>query len=306
MKILSIKFLHPRFWPNWLGLLLMRLSVYLPPSWQRIAGHLLGRFMRLFMKERERVAKRNLELCFPEMAEVERKKLLDENMLTMGMMPIETAISWWASDKNLEKRVEYHGLEHIQQALAKGKGVLLLTGHFTSMELGGRLIMLKQPCYVMFRELKSPLFNVVMMQQRQRHSEGTILQADMRGMLRALKKNKVVWYAPDQDFGRRTSVFARFFGINAATIPATARLAKMSGTSIVPFVPRRLPNGRYSIDIGPAWENYPTGDELADAQRVNDWVEAEIRKSPAQYLWVHRRFKTQPEGKGLFYKKDRP
>jgi len=143
----------------------------------------------------------------------------------------------------------------------------------------------------------------VMLHQRQRHSEGTILQADMRGMLRALKKNKVVWYAPDQDFGRRTSVFAKFFGIKAATIPATARLAKMSGAAVVPYVPRRLPNGNYSIDIGPAWENYPIGDELADAQRVNDWVEAEIKKSPTQYLWVHRRFKTQPEGKGLFYKK---
>ncbi len=303
MKILSKKFLHPRFWPNWLGLGLMRISVYLPKSWQLFAGHSLGRLMRLFMKDRERVAKRNLELCFPDMTPQARKNLLSENMLTMGMMPIETAISWWASDKSLEKRVEYRGLEHIQNALAKGKGVLLLTGHFTSMELGGRLIMLKQPCYVMFRELKSPLFNAVMMHQRQRHSEGTILQADMRGMLRALKKNKVVWYAPDQDFGRRTSVFAKFFGINAATIPATARLAKMSGTSIVPYVPRRLANGNYSIDIGPAWENYPSGDELADAQIVNDWVESEIRKSPMQYLWVHRRFKTQPEGKGLFYKK---
>jgi KDO2-lipid IV(A) lauroyltransferase len=302
MKILSKKFLHPRFWPNWLGLLLMRLSVYLPKALQLFAGHSLGRLMRLFMKDRERVAKRNLELCFPQMPPSEREKLLNENMLTMGMMPIETAVSWWASDKSLEKRVEYHGLEHIQNALAKGKGVLLLTGHFTSMELGGRLIMMKQPCYVMFRELKSPLFNAVMLQQRKYHSEGIVLQDDMRGMLRALKKNKVVWYAPDQDFGRRTSVFAKFFGINAATIPATARLAKMSGAAIVPYVPRHLPNGNYSIDIGPAWENYPTGDELADAQRVNDWVETEIKKSPAQYFWVHRRFKTQPEGKGLFYK----
>lgn len=258
--------------------------------------------MRLFMKDRERVARRNLELCFPQMPEEEREALLRQNMLTMGMMPIETAVSWWASDASLEKRVEYTGLEHLQAALAKGKGVLLLTGHFTSMELGGRLMMLKQPCYVMFRELKSPLFNAVMMQKRQHHSEGIVLQADMRGMLRALRKNKVVWYAPDQDFGRRTSVFARFFGVNAATIPATARLIKMSGAAVVPFVPRRLENGHYVIDIQPAWENYPSGDELADAQMVNDWVEAEVRKSPAQYFWVHRRFKTQPEGKGLLYK----
>lgn len=302
MTILQKRFLHPRFWPNWLGLALMRLSVILPASWQLAIGNSIGQLMWLFAKDRARIARRNLELCFPELTDLQRQDLLRRNMHTMGMMPLETALSWWASDETLAKRVDYQGLVHLQAALAKGKGVILLTGHFTSMELGGRLIMLKQPAYVMFRELKSPLFNAVMLKYRQFHSEGTVLQADMRGMLRALKKNKVVWYAPDQDFGRRTCVFAKFFGVQAATIPATARIAKMSGAAVVPYIPIRQPDGRYLIDIGPALENYPTDDELVDAQRINDWVESQVRRAPEQYLWVHRRFKTQPEGKGQLYK----
>ncbi|WP_238532297.1 lipid A biosynthesis acyltransferase [Methylophaga frappieri] len=280
----------------------MRLSALLPVMGQRFAGKVIGQMMWWFARDRADIAKRNLALCFPDLTPQQRHHLLHKTMQTMGMMPIETALSWWGSDEALAKRVDYHGLQHLQEALAKGKGVLLLTGHFTSMELGGRLILLKQPAYIMFRELKSPLFNAVMLKYRKYHSEGTILQADMRGMLRALRKNKVVWYAPDQDFGRRTSVFATFFGVKAATIPATARIAKMSGAAVVPYVPRRLANGRYQIDIGPALDNFPSDDELADAQRINDWVEQQVKLAPEQYLWVHRRFKTQPEGRGQLYK----
>lgn len=303
MKIFQTAFLHPRYWLNWMGLFLMRLSVFLPVQIQVWLGNLLGKLMWFFAKERMRIARRNLEMCFPEWSEKRREQLLRQTMQTMGMMPIETALSWWGTDKALAKRVEYIGLEHLEAAKARGKGVILLTGHFTSMELGGRLVILRQPTYVMFRELKAPLFNSVMLKYRNLHGEGIILQADMRGMLRALKKNKVVWYAPDQDFGRRNSVFATFFGVQAATVPATARIAKMSGASVLPYVPRRLPDGRYQIEFSPVLEHFPTGDELADAQRINDWVEVQVRKYPEQYLWVHRRFKTQPEGKGLLYKK---
>jgi len=302
MKIFQTQFLHPRFWPSWLGLLLMRLSVYLPGRIQVWIGKSLGALMRPFMSSRTRIARRNLQLCFPELSDSKREALVRQTMNTMGMMMIETAMSWWASDKTLRKRVRYQGLEHLEQAKAEGKGVILLTGHFTSMELGGRLIMLETPAYVMFRQLKNPLFNAVMMRSRTFHSEGIVLRDDPRSMLRALKKNKVVWYAPDQDFGKRRAVFAKFFGMQAATIVATARMVKMTGARIVPFVPRREADGSYTVTIGKAWEGYPTGDDLADAQRINDWLEQEVRRSPEQYLWVHRRFKTQPDGKGQLYK----
>lgn len=279
----------------------MRLSIYLPSWLQLLLGRLLAVVMRPFSRGRRRVARRNLALCYPDMPKAEREKLLNAHMNTLGMMMIETAMSWWASDKALAKRVRYQGLEHLEAAKAKGKGVILLTGHFTSMELGGRLIMLKTPAYVMFRKLKNRLFNAVMMRARTFHSEGIVLRDDPRAMLRALRKNKVVWYAPDQDFGPKLSLYAKFFGVQAATVPATARMAKMSGAAVVPFVPRREADGSYTITVSPALENFPSGDELADSQRINDWVEQEVRKSPEQYLWIHRRFKTQPDGKGHLY-----
>ncbi len=283
----------------------MRLSVYLPAKLQYRIGMLLGQLMQPFMRSRAKVVRRNLELCFPEMSDAEREYLVKKILKNTGMMMIETAISWWASDRQLRRRVTYEGLEHLEAAKAKGKGVILLTGHFTSMEIGGRLIMLQTPAYVMFRHLKNPLFNAVMMRSRIYHSEGIVMRDDVRAMLRALRKNKVVWYAPDQDFGPRNSIFAKFFGVTAATIPATARMVKMTGAEVVPFVPKRNSDGSYHIQIFPAWEAYPSGDDIVDAQRINDWIESQIRQMPEQYFWLHRRFKTQPDGKGRLYKKVR-
>lgn len=305
MNIFQKQFLLPRFWLSWLGLLLMRLSVYLPAKLQYRIGMLLGQLMQPFMRSRAKVVRRNLELCFPEMSDTEREDLVKKILKNTGMMMIETAISWWASDRQLRRRVTYEGLEHLEAAKAKGKGVILLTGHFTSMEIGGRLIMLQTPAYVMFRHLKNPLFNAVMMRSRIYHSEGIVMRDDVRAMLRALRKNKVVWYAPDQDFGPRNSIFAKFFGVTAATIPATARMVKMTGAEVVPFVPKRNSDGSYHIQIFPAWEAYPSGDDIVDAQRINDWIESQIRQMPEQYFWLHRRFKTQPDGKGRLYKKVR-
>jgi Kdo2-lipid IVA lauroyltransferase/acyltransferase len=305
MNIFQKQFLHPRFWLSWLGLLLMRLSVYLPAKLQYRIGMLLGQLMQPFMRSRAKVVRRNLQLCFPEMSDTEREYLVKKILKNTGMMMIETAISWWASDRQLRRRVTYEGLEHLEAAKAKGKGVILLTGHFTSMEIGGRLIMLQTPAYVMFRHLKNPLFNAVMMRSRIYHSEGIVMRDDVRAMLRALRKNKVVWYAPDQDFGPRNSIFAKFFGVTAATIPATARMVKMTGAEVVPFVPKRNSDGSYHIQIFPAWEAYPSGDDIVDAQRINDWIESQIRQMPEQYFWLHRRFKTQPDGKGRLYKKVR-
>ena len=303
MSVFKKQFLHPRFWISWLGLALMRLSIYLPVNMQLYSGSVIAFLMRPFVQSRKKIAARNLELCFPKLTVEECQKLLEANFRMMGMMLIETALSWWASDESLAKRVRYKGLEHLENALEEGNGVILLTGHFTSMELGGRLIMLKTPCHVMFRELKNPLFNAVMMRNRTFHSEGIVLRDDPRSMVRALRKNKVVWYAPDQDFGRKLSVFAKFFGVTAATVPATARIVKMSKAKVIPFIPRREADGSYLLTLGEPLENFPSGNDVDDAQYINNIIENEVRHSPEQYFWVHRRFKTQPEGKkGTLYK----
>lgn len=298
---LQWKYFAPRFWFNWLGLALMRLSLYLPAASRPLIARLIGKVFAKLASRKYFVAQRNIALCFPELSALEQNHLLQKNLQSLGMMTLETALSWWASDKSLAKMVDFTGLEHLQSALAQGRGVILLTGHFTNMELGGRLLMLQQPLHVMFHNLKNPLMNQVMLHYRQKHCEGSILQADLRGLLRALKANKVVWYAPDQDFGGKTSVFATFFGVTAATIIALSRLADRSGAVVVPFMPCRQADGRYLLQLCPALENYPCGDDLQDAQRINDWLEAQIRQYPEQYLWVHRRFKTQPDGRDHLY-----
>jgi len=298
----SWHFLHPRYWLSFVGLSLMWLSVFLPAQALVHLGRFASIIMRPLLRRKRFIAQRNLELCFPEMSEAQRHQLLENNQQAVGAMLFETALSWWASDARLEKRVTYTGLEHIDAALEKGKGIILLTGHFTSMEMGGRLIMLKHPCYVMFRRMNNLLFNAVMFKARTHHSEGIVLRDDPKSMIRALRKNKIVWYAPDQDLGHKTNLFAKFFNVTAASIPATARLAKISGAAVVPFVPRRDDKGHYTIDIGQALEHFPTGEDVADAQRINDWLEQEVRQSPEQYLWIHRRFKTQADGHGLLYK----
>lgn len=295
------KLLMPRLWLSWLGLALMRLSIYLPPASRSFIARYIGKGFARFARKKYLIAKRNIALCFPELSASEQQNLLQKNLQNIGMMPMETALSWWASDKTLAKTVDFEGLEHLQSALDKGRGVILLTGHFTSMELGGRLMMLQHPLHVMFHNLKNPLMNQVMLHYRKKHSEGSILQADIRGLFRALKANKVVWYAPDQDFGGKTSVFAKFFGVTAATIIALPRLAERSGAAVVPFMPCRQPDGRYLLKLFPALNNYPSGNDLHDAQRFNDLLETQIRQYPEQYLWVHRRFKTQPDGRGLLY-----
>lgn len=297
MKLFQKKFLHIKFIPSWIGLGLMRFAVYFPKRIQSMLGMGLGMLMRPFMGSRAHIARTNLAMCFPELSDAQREQILKQNMRILGMMIIEMGISWWMSDERLLKRVRYQGMENLEQAQQKGKGVILLTGHFTSMEIGGRFIMMKTPAYLMFRQLKNPLLNAAMVNARERVSGGILMHDDIRSMVRALRKNNTVWYAPDQDFGRRNSLFAKFFGHTAATIPATSKLAKMTGATVVPFVPKRELDGRYTITIDAAWEGFPSGDETADAQRINDWIEQKVRDMPEQYYWVHRRFKTQPDQK---------
>lgn len=297
MKEFQWQWLLPCFWLSWAGLLLMRLSIYLPVKTQLTLSSPLVLLMKPLMKERVTIAKRNLELCFPEMTEQQRAEVLAGNNESMAMLLFETARAWWASDRRLKKIVTYQGLEHIDNALSKGKGVILLTGHFTCMELGIRLMMDKLPCYVMYRQLKNPVFNRIMTNSRALYSEKTIVRGDPRVMVRSLRKNKVVIYAPDQDMGAKASVYATFFGVNAATVSATARIAKMSGAAVVPVIAKRELDGSYTITVSPALTNFPGGDDIADAQVINDFIEQAVRKTPEQYLWNHRRFKTQPDSK---------
>ncbi|MDS4020003.1 MAG: LpxL/LpxP family Kdo(2)-lipid IV(A) lauroyl/palmitoleoyl acyltransferase [Candidatus Competibacter sp.] len=302
-RLFDWHFLAPRYWPVWLGLGLMKCMAVLPFRWQLAAGGRMGRLLGKIARRRRRIAAINLELCFPEWSPAERNTLLEQHFAALGIGLFETAMAWWAPDEKLRGLARVEGAEHLERALAEGKGVILLTGHFTTLELGARFITWHQPFHAMYRSHKNPLYETVMRRERERRSRFPPLpHEDLRGLLRAFRKGRAVWYAPDQNHGRRNSVFVPFFGIPACTITATSRLAALSGAAVVPYFPRRLAGtAGYEVVILPALEHFPGGDVTADTHRINELLEHYVRRAPDQYLWVHRRFKTRPLGSPGLY-----
>lgn len=292
-------FLGLRYWPVWLGLGLMKMMAALPFRWQLAIGGRVGRWLGKIARRRRRIAEINLSLCFPDLSSSQRTALLEAHFAALGIGLFETAMAWWAPDAKLRGLARVEGAEHLERALARGKGVILLTGHFTTLELGARFITWHQPFHAMYRSHKNRLYETVMRRERERRSRLPPLpHEDIRGLLRAFKKGRAVWYAPDQNHGIRNSVFVPFFGIPTCTVTATARLATMSGAAVVPYFPKRLPGtAGYEIVVLPALDRFPSDDIEADTRRINELLEQHICQVPEQYLWVHRRFKTQPPGR---------
>lgn len=283
----------------------MKLISAWPYSWQLRLGQGIGRLGMRLARSRRRIAEINLAICFPHLSPSQRTALLKEHFAALGIGLFETALAWWGSDEKVSNLVQIEGLEHFDRAMAQGKGVILLTGHFTHLELGARFFSLHRPFHAMYRPHKNLLYETIVRQAREHRSRRrTLTRDDIRGMLRALRQGQAVWYAPDQNYGSKHSVFVPFFGEPALTITATSRLAQMSGAPVVPYFPQRLPGAAgYRLTILPALENFPGEDATADALRINRLIEEWISWIPEQYLWVHRRFKTRPPGCQSVYRK---
>lgn len=275
----------------------------LPGRMQRGLGRLLGRLSVGLAARRREIARTNLALCFPDRTTEERERILRAHFESLGIGLFETAMAWWASDRHLRGLVRYDGLEHLQTAMASGRGILLLTGHFTCLELGARFMTWHLPFHAMYRPHKNALYEAVMRRCRERQSQRPVLpRDDVRGTVRALRRGGAVWYAPDQNYGGTDTVFVPFFGVPASTITATARLATMGHALVLPYWPRRRDDGSgYEIVIEPPLDNFPGPDPTEDARRINALVERRVRCCPEQYLWVHRRFKTRPPGEASPY-----
>lgn len=299
-----IYFLHPRFWPLWLGMGLLWLVVQLPYRWLLVLGRGLGGVMYHLAGSRRRIAARNLELCFPELSVGERQRLLRENFASTGMTFFEMAISWWWPVERLKRLGTVEGLEHLRQAEADGQGVILMALHFTTLEMGGALLCMQQDMYGMYRAHKNPLFDFIQRHGREQRLLGAIERDDVRGMLKVLRAGGVVWYAPDQDYGAQRSLFVPLFGVQAATVTATSKFARLGRARVVPFTQTRLADGSgYKVTVHPALADFPGESEEADCLRINQWIEQAIRQQPEQYLWAHRRFKTRPAGEPKLYRK---
>jgi len=296
-------YLAPRHWPTWMAVGLLRLLIRLPYRWQLRLGAGIGRLMYRTMPSRRRIARTNIELSFPNLGREEREALVRGSFRSAGISVLESGLSWWGDEARLERLCHIEGLEHLRAAMARGKGVILLSAHLTCLEIGGRLLSHHHPFQVMYKQQRNPLFEQLLKRSRERHYRRAIQRHDVRGMIRSLKQGIACWYAPDQDFGRRNAVFAPFFGVPTATVTATSRFARLTDAAVVPFFPRRRADGSgYDLLLLPALEGFPSGDDLADTTRINALIEAQVRRAPEQYLWLHRRFRTRPEGEPEIYR----
>jgi len=276
----------------------------MPPRLGRLLVDPLGPLTYHLMARRRRIAQRNIERCFPELSAAEHEEMLRGTFRSLARMLIETAWCWSAPVARLKAITQVEGLENLQDAEESGQGVLLLTYHLTSVEMGGFIIGCTAQLQAsgMYRPLRNPVINWYQNRGRKRFAENMISKHDMRRAIRLLRSGGVLWYAPDQDFGRERSEFAPFFGIQTASLLATHRLPGMTGCVVVPMFPRYDNNsGRYTVSIEPALENFPSDDAVADLARVNAIMEEHVRRVPDQYWWIHRRFKTRPPGEPGFY-----
>jgi KDO2-lipid IV(A) lauroyltransferase len=283
---------------------LMRGMVRLPIDIQFRVMRAGGRLAKRFAKRRAEIGRVNLALCFPELDDTSRERLLEQHFESAAAGVAETMLGWWSSTDRLMGRSEIRGIQHLLDAVAKGRGVILLSAHFTTLEIGGRLLAESAPdlpLKAMYRPNENSTLEQVIRQQRQARFGEPIKRDDVRGVIRALRRGEIVWYASDQNYGHRYSVFAPFFGIPAATNTATSRLAGLTGAAVVPFFTRRLENDRYLQVFEPALADFPSDDALADATRINKLIEGWVRQAPDQYFWLHRRFKDRPEGESPVY-----
>ncbi|AHJ74316.1 Kdo(2)-lipid IV(A) acyltransferase [Kosakonia sacchari] len=290
--------LHPRYWALWFGVGMLWLVVQLPyPVIYRI-GCGIGRLAQRLMRRRARIAQRNLELCFPHMSETERQKMVAKNFESVGMGLMETGMAWFWSDRRMSRWMDVIDFEHVRSVQAQGRGILLIGVHFLTLEIGARMFGLNEPGIGVYRPNDNPVIDLLQTWGRMRSNKSMIDRKDLKGMIRALKAGDVVWYAPDHDYGPRASVFAPFFAVkDAASTSGTWMLARMSQACIVPFVPRRKPGGKgYELIILEPECSPPLDDAETTAAWMNKVVERCIMMAPEQYMWLHRRFKTRPEG----------
>jgi len=284
--------LKPKYWPTWFALGALRLFEPLPYPLLIALGGALGTLFAWLPLSFVRIARRNLELCFPEKSAAERATILRAHFRSVGIGLFETAMSWWSSDERIRKLSTLQGQEHLDAALARGRGVILLSAHFTTLEIGARSLTARGPTNVMYRPTRNEVLERFLARNRSRHAKRAIPRDDVRALITALKGNEAVWYAPDQAYRKKGAEMVPFFGIPAATNTATSRLARMTGAAVLPYFVERLPGSQgYRATIMPALDDFPSDNAAHDAQRFNELIESQARKVPEQYLWLHRRFK---------------
>ncbi|QUX98111.1 lipid A biosynthesis acyltransferase [Marinomonas sp. CT5] len=287
----SIKnFIGPKHWLTWLSMGIIFIVSFLPWPIQNFLGTNLGRLIYFLSANRRRICNINLRLCFPEMPTSERKSLAKAHFASMGVGIFEMFNSWFQDRDKTIPKVSFSDQDVIEKALAKGKGCIVIGAHFSSIDLCGTHLARFIDIHPIYKLQRNPVMNWVMERQRKHIYSKTIDSKNVRDVIKSLKDNKAVWYAVDQDYGRRNSVFAPFFGHQCATLSHISRLAKNSQATVLLYDYGRTKDG-YFLSLKEL-KDYPTGDEVVDATTVNKLIEAQILPKKEQYFWSHRRFKT--------------
>jgi len=294
--------MHPRHWLSWIAVGVVWAIGQLPYRALLGFGRALGMLTGQLRGERRHVAQRNLELCFPALDDAARAALLRASLRDLGLMFVEFALAWFASERRIAAiPCTFEGLEHLEACRRDGRGVLLVGAHFSHLELCARLVSQRIRIAGMYRVMDDAVFERAVLRARLRYADAMFTKEDIRRTVRYLKGGGTLWYAPDQDMRGKDSVFVPFFGVPAATITATHHLARLSGAAVIAFFHKRNADGGYSIRLEAPLADFPTSDAVADTARVNDRVERMEREAPSQYLWIHKRFKSRPDGDARLY-----
>lgn len=297
------QFLHPKYWLTWLGIFAMYLISLLPYKAQMKLATVLGVLLYKQGGERLRITQTNIKACFPELNEMQQDELVRESFIANMKGMVETTIAWWGDHQPLIDNLTVSGYEHLQEAEARGKGVILMGGHFSILDLAGPMVNSILKFSYMYRPNDNPLFNAVIERHRLRYSHEKFTKHELKEMTAFIQQGNTVWYGYDQDFGARRSVFAPFFGIQTATLKAAMWLPRETGATILMVSQFREKDGHYSIRFSPIFEGIEEDDDVTAATRLNKQLEEFIRIHPEQYLWMHRRFRSRPEGEEPFYPK---
>lgn len=295
-------YLAPKYWPMWLAFGLLRLMTMLPIRWTQAIGAGIGLLVYRLVPSRRRVARINIRQAYPDYSEEQIRALNIASFKSLGISVFETALAWWADREYMRSICEVEGKQHLDDALTRGKGVVLLTGHFTTLEIGAMLVGLQTQLNGVYKKAHNPMFNAFMAHYRSTYGEELIENKNVRALIRGLRKGRATWFAPDQDFAEQDIVFTPFLGGIASTLTATARMAEMTGAKVVPFYPVRLDRGQgYRLVILPALKDFPSNDIEKDSARINKAIEDMVYANPEQYGWVHKRFKYRPPGEPPLY-----
>ena len=296
----NTEFFRPKYLPTWILILLMKIGVFIPFKMQVFLGKNMGKlFYPLFSKFRK-IATINVQRCFPEKNIDQVNTLVKKHFESIGVSFFEIANAFYGADKKIQKMLTIENEHYLINAMKNEGGVIILCSHFMPLMLGSRALSLKHTIASIYRPQNNRLFDKIMVKGLTNGGGIMIKNSDTKAMVKAIKSALPIWYAPDQDLGARGTVFAPLFGIQAATITATSRLAKGANTAVIPYSFVRTDRG-YQMSFSAPLENYPSGDLAEDAHKTNQILEAQIRENPEQYLWIHRRFKTRPEGEKNFY-----